>query len=271
MTSLKRSMALCSTIACLCAFAFWASVLPAELTVARADFVDELPDLPLTPAPLPSATPEGAAPGATKKGTRPNTGNGQSTSGPKGSTAPGGSGAVSGAGQGAAPGTPSTQGEPRGLFGSDSVKHDTNAPISTSGDVLEGSLNKGKMTLTGNVEIRQDDTLMKSDVAEVFSKPGTTTPERALAKGRVSIFKRPSPRVPEIRAVADELEYFVDERKVVLKGKPKIWRGKELLQGEIIELALDTGDIRIRSARSVVDPSSQQDPKSPGRGSGSKK
>jgi len=162
-------------------------------------------------------------------------------------------------------------GEQGGLFGAETVRHDTNAPISTSGDVLEGSLNKGKMTLTGNVEIRQDDTLMKSDVAEVFSKPGTTTPERALAKGRVSILKRPSPSVPEIRAVADELEYFVDERKVILKGKPKIWRGKELLQGEIMELALDTGDIRIRSARSVVDPRSQQDPKSPGRGSGSKK
>ncbi len=127
-------------------------------------------------------------------------------------------------------------------MGADVVAHDSNAPISTQGDVLEGSLNKGKLILTGNVEIRQDDTLMKSDTAEVFSKAGTTTPERAVAKGRVSILKRPNPRVPEIRAVADELEYFV-----------------ELLQGEVIELALDTGDIRIRSARSILDPRTQQE------------
>jgi lipopolysaccharide transport protein LptA len=127
-------------------------------------------------------------------------------------------------------------------LGADVVAHDSNAPISTQGDVLEGSLNKGKLILTGNVEIRQDDTLMKSDTAEVFSKAGTTTPERAVAKGRVSILKRPNPRVPEIRAVADELEYFV-----------------ELLQGEVIELALDTGDIRIRSARSILDPRTQQE------------
>ncbi len=144
-------------------------------------------------------------------------------------------------------------------MGADVVAHDSNAPISTQGDVLEGSLNKGKLILTGNVEIRQDDTLMKSDTAEVFSKAGTTTPERAVAKGRVSILKRPNPRVPEIRAVADELEYFVEDRRVILKGKPKIWRGKELLQGEVIELALDTGDIRIRSARSILDPRTQQE------------
>lgn len=244
---------------------------------ARADFVDELPDLPITPAPLPSATaaPEGgrkgnrlppqggASGGAPSQGNTGGAGNagnaggtgstgnaggdpGPASGGTSGSTASGGTSGSTGSG-----------GAGGGLFGSDVVKHDTQAPISTQGDVLEGSLNKGKMTLTGNVEIRQDDTLMKSDVAEVFSKPGTTSPERALARGNVSILKRPNPRVPELRAVAEELEYFINERRVILKGRPKIWRGKELLQGEVIEVALDTGDIRIRSARSIVDPRTQ--------------
>jgi lipopolysaccharide transport protein LptA len=280
-----------------CAFVAALAIFP-----ARGDFVDELPALPLTPAPLPTTTPAGKAP---RDGVAPDQGLGNSTSRPgaageqgsgagaqgqgspaasgkgnrggrsgsAGKTSPGNVGGkekssgVPGAGgpvsqASPAPGSAVVPGEAAsdgGLFGSDVVQHNTQAPISTQGDVLEGSLNKGRVFLNGNVEIRQDDTLMKSDVAEIFSKPGTTSPERAVARGNVSIFKRPNPRVPEIRAVAEELEYFVNERRVILKGKPKIWRGKELVQGEVIELALDTGDIRIRSARSVVDPRNQQD------------
>lgn len=238
-------------------FAFFATLLGAScaiLSAARADFVDELPQLPITPAPLPTAT----AVGRPEPTAVPQSGG---TATPNPSPSP-----VS-----RSSGLPSSQSLPKkekneakgsegsgGLFGSDAVRHNSNAPIAWQGDDLEGSLGKGILYLKNNVEIRQDDTLMKSDVAELYSKPGTTTPDRAIAKGRVSILKRPSPLVPEIRAVAEEIEYFVQERKVILKGKPKIWRGKELLQGEIMELALDTGDIRIRSARSVVDPKNAQ-------------
>jgi lipopolysaccharide transport protein LptA len=227
--------------------------------VAVADFVDELPLLPVTPAPAASPAPRAKSSSGNTKVTPKNEGK-------KTRKAEGGN-------------NPSAEQEPSavapsgkgGILGSDTMRHNTEAPISTQGDELEGSLNTGKMTLNGNVQIRQDDTLMKSDMAEVYTRPGTSTPERAVAKGRVSILKRPGPRVPEIRATADELEYFVQNRIVVLKGKPKIWRGKELLQGEVMELALDTGDIRIRSARSVVDPRSQQEFNSPKRAAEKKK
>ena len=238
---------------------------------ARADFIDALPELALTPTPVP--TPGGAG--------KSSSGNPADKSAP---TTKSGSGSTSGKKkQGQKPGTPASglpnsenSGSPTsgssstgsaseggGLFGGDVTKHNANAPISTKGDILEGSLAKGKMTLTGNVEIHQADTVMNSDVAELFSKPGTTTPERAVAKGKVSIKKSPSPTVPEIRAEADELEYFVATRRVVLKGRPKIWRGQELLQGEVIEAELDTGEIKVRGARGVVDPKTQQ-----GSGSG---
>lgn len=239
--------------------------LSSLFSLAHADFVDELPQLPLTPVPLPTAT----AVGRPEPVAEPQSGAVQpkSLSTPSSVASPPPS--LSSTGSKGPKGDKEAKREAGGggLFGADAVRHDSNAPIAWQGDELQGSLNKGVLYLKNNVEIRQDDTLMKSDVAELYSKPGTTTPNRAIAKGRVSILKRPSPLVPEIRAVAEEIEYFVQEQKVVLKGKPKIWRGKELLQGEVMELALDTGDIRILSARSVVDPkNAQQGDKSP-RGS----
>ena len=241
-----------------------AAGIAATCSFARADFVDALPELAATPTAAPSLAPVSKTPGV-RSSEKPNTGAKGAAQKKK-----------SGQNAGTAAGTDSrpaedqgeqiqpsssesaTSGSGSGLFGSDVTKHNANAPIRTKGDTLEGSLAKGKMTLTGNVEIQQADTIMRSEVAEVFSKPGTTTPERAVAKGKVSIKKSPSPTVPEIRAVADELEYFVATRRVVLKGKPKIWRGQELLQGEVIEAELDTGEIKVRGARGVVDPKSQQ-------------
>jgi len=235
---------------------------------ARADFVDELPALPITPAPLPSARPQtGRTPppagksGVSQEPSAPDSSAGSTPAeGQKSTTAPSPAGAP----------TQSQKSTGGGLFNPDVAKHNTSAPISIQGDEVSASINQGKTSLTGNVVIQQDDTTMKSDVAEIFSKPGTTTPERAVAKGRVSILKRPNPRVPEIRALAEEIEYFIIERRVILKGKPKIWRGKELVQGEVIEMALDTGDIRIRSARSILDPSTQQAPKAKSGSKGTK-
>lgn len=134
------------------------------------------------------------------------------------------------------------------------IDHNSNAPVAYSAQSLEGSLNQGRVVLKGDVEIEQGDALMKSDVAEIFSNKGSTTPTRALAKGRVSLFKSATAQSAELRAVANELEFFMGSRKAVLKGKPKIWRGRELLQGEVIEVFLDTNEIKVRGARGVMDP-----------------
>ena len=60
----------------------------------------------------------------------------------------------------------------------------------------------------------------------------------------------------------------MSSRKVILRGKPKIWRGRELLQGEVIEVFLDTNEIKVRGARGVMDPSSGASPVGNQSGSG---
>ena len=263
----------------------WVSLALIGVLDARADFVDELPELPTTPSPRATESPadgdQPPKPGSKNKGLEQDTLLKEQEDSPKeqgvspkeqgvspkersdeqreqGSSSKEQSSKKGISGTGAS-GSKKVEKTPPdssdgGLFSSQIIEHNRSAPISTQGDVLQGSLAKGKLRLSGNVEILQDDTLMKSDLADIFSKPGTTAPERALAKGKVSLLKKPNARVPEIRAIADEIEYFIAERRVVLRGKPKIWRGIEQLQGEVIEVALDTGDIRIQAARSILDP-----------------
>lgn len=148
------------------------------------------------------------------------------------------------------------------------LQHNGSAPVSYSAQSLEGSLSEGRVLLKGDVSIEQADALMKSDAAEIFSAKGTTSPNRAVATGRVSLFKAATSQSAELRAVANELEYFMPVRKVLLKGKPKIWRGRELLQGEIIEVFLETNEIKVRGARGVMDPSAVASPVGNSGGSG---
>lgn len=134
--------------------------------------------------------------------------------------------------------------------------HNSSAPVNYSAQSLEGSLTQGRILLKGDVQIEQADAIMKSDVAEIFSSKGSSSPQRAVAKGRVSLNKAATATTAELRAVANELEYFMSNRKVILKGKPKIWRGRELLQGDVIEVFLDTNEIKVRGARGVMEPAS---------------
>ncbi|MEY4065091.1 MAG: hypothetical protein RIR26_1299 [Pseudomonadota bacterium] len=150
------------------------------------------------------------------------------------------------------------------------LEHNSAAPVNYSAQSLEGSLTQGRILLKGDVEIQQADAVMKAEVAEIFSSKGSSAPQRAVAKGRVSMFKSATAQSAELRAVANELEYFMSNRKVILKGKPKIWRGRELLQGEVIEVFLETSEIKVRGARGVMEPSSSESSNGNPAGSGVK-
>lgn len=131
-------------------------------------------------------------------------------------------------------------------------EHNEAAPVVYSADSLEGSLVLGQVRLEGDVKIEQANAIMKADKAEILSDKKTTTPKKAIAKGRVSLFKSATAESEELRALAREMEYFIPTRKVILKGDPKIWRGPELLEGKVIEVFLDTNEIKVKGARGVM-------------------
>lgn len=159
---------------------------------------------------------------------------------------------------------------------SPTATHNGSAPVVYSADSLEGSLALGEVRLEGDVKIEQANAIMKADKAEIYSNKATTTPQKAIARGRVSLFKGATADSEELRALAREMEYFIPQRRVLLKGDPKIWRGPELLQGKVIEVFLDTNEIKVKGARGVMSsptstPSAAGEPKPAQNTGGSQK
>ena len=149
----------------------------------------------------------------------------------------------------------------QGLFGSDVTHFDSQAPLKIiNADELEGSQRNGFVVLTGHVHLAQADTSIKSDRAHIYFEATTKQAHRAVAKGNVKIQKKPSDNAPSLHATADEIEFFVKTRKAVLRGKPKIWRGDEVMQGQIMELDLNSGQVRVRGVSGLLDPHQSSPP-----------
>ena len=158
--------------------------------------------------------------------------------------------------------TQSPQNNKQGSFDSELGNHDNNAPVFFSGNQGKGSRKTGIFNLVGDAVIIQDDTTLKSNLAQIFSLPGTLpTPgtsriQRALATGNVRIFKKTTVSAPEIKATGDETEFLVPDRILILKGKAKVWRTNEYLNGDVIKINLNSGDIDIIRPEGTVDPKS---------------
>lgn len=146
--------------------------------------------------------------------------------------------------------------------GDSTFEHDSTAPVNYSAESGSGSRKDGSMELIKNVIITQAQTTMWADKAELFSFPGTTKPRRVLAKGRVKLRKKPNAQGVEMRATADEIEYFADTQKAILRGRPVIQKGKEILRGEQIEVDLVTEAIKVKNPSGIVDPKAENTSKS---------
>lgn len=229
------SVAKCKALLLICPFVF---------SVALADFSDELPasspsfkptptptpkPVPALVPPSPVSTPQVSSPSPIKKDS------------PKENSAAGSSQDK------AAPGS----------LSKDIAKHNSSAPFTYQAD---GELilmqEKGILTLVKNVILSQDDTTMWADRAELIAPPNTTQWEKAIAKGNVKIKKKKTPSSPEIQAEANEIDYDIERKIIVLKGNPKIWRGQEIQQGEIMELNVTTGRFKTLRPKGVFDPKS---------------
>lgn len=138
----------------------------------------------------------------------------------------------------------------------DPFAHNDQAPVHIAGDHVTGQRQKGELELVGNVEIKQDDAELYSDRAKVYTMKGTTRAERAIAEGNVRFFKAASENSLPIKAVADKVIYEIATRTIELQGKPKLWRGEELIQGQVIRVNLETSAVTIEGAQGVVSPAS---------------
>ncbi len=145
--------------------------------------------------------------------------------------------------------------EPGVPLGAGLGHHDRSAPVHTEADAVSGSIKQGTLNLKGHVRITQSDTTLLSNEAVISSEAGTNEPKTAQARGDVRLSRKRSLRMPEIRAVADAMDYDFLRREVVLKGgSPKIWRGDQEVGGSEIRFNLETGELEIRGAKAVLHP-----------------
>lgn len=166
------------------------------------------------------------------------------------------------------------------------ISHNSSAPVSFSSRSLKGSRDKGELLLTGDVVLVQDDTEVRAKRARLVGRTGgASTPQSKAPKnqkekrpssafephvaylyGSVTLLKKGTgPHPQTITAKAHEVEYNIQKRTVVLKGRPEaiVTKGVEKVQGKTIVLALDTGDIEVVGAHGVVLPSAHEPPPKP--------
>jgi len=151
-----------------------------------------------------------------------------------------------------------------GLFSSDVAEHKAQAPITYRADEMTAYRNNEKdgkdasIDLKGHVTFTQDATTLTADTVKIFFKKtgeqGSQTPHNVIASGHVRIVKNSSVDSLDIHAKSEQVEYDVPAKKMILTGKPEVWRGSEKLTGQHIEIDLITGEVHIQGARGVVEP-----------------
>ena len=127
-------------------------------------------------------------------------------------------------------------------------------PILFSGKNLFGDKNANFLELKQDVFVRRSDFSLKSHQARIFFKSGSDNEvERVFAEGDVRMEKFDEKRQEKIKSFSETAEYFTAQELVILKGKPKLIRGKDTVKGKIIKYEPKTGIVTIEEVSGVVD------------------
>jgi lipopolysaccharide export system protein LptA len=118
-------------------------------------------------------------------------------------------------------------------------------PINIEADRMVSKQNENAVIFSGNVDARQGLLNIHADeitvyhqsesVAEQNSRNGNQKIEKLYADGNVKIVQG------ELVATGTHMEFFAEERKVLLKGDAKVWQDNNLVTGETVMLDLNTG------------------------------
>ncbi|MBI5556647.1 MAG: lipopolysaccharide transport periplasmic protein LptA [Deltaproteobacteria bacterium] len=120
---------------------------------------------------------------------------------------------------------------------------DADAPIHVEADRMVSKKKDNAVVFTGNVDAKQGKLSIHSDEMTVYHKnQGTGDADQAspqkieklYAVGNVKIVQ------DELIATGNKMEFFADDRKVLLTGNTKVWQNNNLVTGETIMLDLKT-------------------------------
>lgn len=121
----------------------------------------------------------------------------------------------------------------------------TDEPIHVEADRMVSKQKENAVIFSGNVDAKQGMLNIHSDEMTVYhqSQPATAGPkqdgpqkiQKLYAEGNVKIVQE------NLVATGNHMEFFADERKVLLTGDTKVWQDNNVVTGEKVMLDLKTG------------------------------
>jgi len=148
----------------------------------------------------------------------------------------------------------STSSNPSEKSNKSSVQNAKRPPIEFKSSGLSGQRSKGSIRLVDNVVVWQGDLRLEANEAVIYYDEKTSEVARIVATGNVRM-NRSSKDLPEkIRAEGQELVFYNFDRKVILRGNAKLWRGGDLIRGREIIYDLDKAIIRADRVDGLVQP-----------------
>ncbi len=120
----------------------------------------------------------------------------------------------------------------------------SDAPIRIEADRMISQEQKNSVLFSGHVDARQDDVVIRTDEMTVFytpkekkTKKGKSESKitRLVCKGDVEVTRG------DWVGTGKRMNYFAQERKIILTGDAKAWQGQNLVTGETITYFLDEG------------------------------
>ncbi|WP_429885008.1 lipopolysaccharide transport periplasmic protein LptA [Geoalkalibacter halelectricus] len=106
-------------------------------------------------------------------------------------------------------------------------------PIEVTSERMEMLSAPRRVLFSGEVVARQDDVVIYADRMQVFFREGEDSVARILAEGRVRIVQG------ERTAIGDSGVFHRDQSIVVLTGNPRVYQGKDFVEGEEITVYLE--------------------------------
>lgn len=128
------------------------------------------------------------------------------------------------------------------------------APIQFESKSLQAVKDQSRVVLQEDVLITQGDFRLQADEATIYFDKKTRDATKVIASGRVKAFKSDVELKQRVKAECNEAVFYNQERKMVLRGNAKLWRGEDLVRGKQITYELDTGWIKADRVEGVVQP-----------------
>jgi len=143
----------------------------------------------------------------------------------------------------------------------DKKKKEKKEPVKYQSNGLNGLRTKGTIELLDDVKVTQGTLKMEADEAKIDFDEATDEVTKIVAAGQIKMFRYDEDSGEQIQAFGDRMTFLNSERKVILEGNARLFRGANLLRGQRLIYELDTGWIRAEKVDGELHPDQAKGPK----------